>query len=844
VLPAQWAVFRALNLGAMAAHRLRTGLSVAGIALGVMLVFSALLFNESLTGSFADMERDLLGTSSIEVTAIGSGAFDAALVDRARALPGVAAAAPLLVNRAEVRGAHGRTEVLAVSYDDQLQRVAPPLKRTRALRKLSESAAVITTQRLLDDVGMAPDGTIRVVAYGVETPFAVVAVEGADVANQLYGGAFVGLPLQFGQRIFGEREMVSAILIRSPEVGDRLEELRRRLQDALGGGVRVIYPGQDLQELERSSEQIRALSVLLSTLTLLVSGYLMFNTLTMTVHERRRELATMLALGDRRHRVVLRLLVESMLIAVGGVLIGLPLGWAFGQYLSGTTPQYLQDAYGYRAQEAVSVWLVAAAAGAGLGTALLGALVPALTILRLPPVEGLRRRPPGERPSSRWAGAASLTAGLALASASGLGVRVAPDAAPLLLALITAGAALAAPAVFGSMLRLLSAALMRPSLGRGQGIASVVGAGLAQGRGRTVATISAATFALAMVVAAGTLTTGVQGTVGRFASKFRNVDLVVSASADPYSSLLSDQALGPRIAALPSVAAVHPHRSTFISWGGRRLLLVGLRPEEVRLLDLDFEGGPPAAALSGLAIGGMLISAQNAHRDHLAVGDRVTLRTPVGERAYPVAGVVDYWSWPEGAFMLSDTRYVDDFQQARVNAFDVQLVPGASAADAVREIRQLAPGFSITTGSDATRTVLDQESALFVPFFNIRNLLVVVAVLAVFNSMLIAVLQRTAELGVLRAIGLRPSQLGPALVLEAAGMVGIALAVGTAFGVLLYRIGIPLLAASTGLIVRWEITPGPLLLAVAAAACIAVLGSVYPARMASRLPVLEALAYE
>jgi putative ABC transport system permease protein len=843
-LAAHWVLFRSLNVGAITAHRLRTGLSVAGIALGVMLVFSALLFNGSLTDSFAETERDVRGAASIEVAAIGSGAFDAALVDRARGVPGVTVAAPLLVDRAEVRGPRGRAEVLAVSYDDQLRKLAPDLEQTRAVRDLPESAGVIVTRQLLDSVGLAADGTIRVVAYGVETPFAVVAVTSADVANHLYGGSFVGLPLRFGQRIFRERQEVSSILIRTPETGERLEALRRRLQDALGTGVRVIYPEQDVQELERSSEQVRAISVLFSTLTLLISAYLMFNTVTMTVHERRRELATLLVLGDRRHRVVLRLLTESALIGAAGVVVGLPLGWALGQYLSGTAPPYLQDAYGYRPYGVVSAWLVAAAAGAGIGTAVVGALMPILTVLRLPPVEGLRRLPQGERPTSRWAPAAFLAVGLAFAAAGAAGVGLAPQAAPLVLALVTTGGALAAPAAFASMLRLLSSGLMRPWLGRGTAVASVVGANLAEGRGRTVATISAATFSLAMVVAVGTLTTGVQDTVARYASKFRNLDLVVTASADPYASLLSDQALGPRIATVPSVAAVYPHRNTFISWGGRRVLLVGMMPDEVRQLDLDFDSGARAAALSGMAAGGMLISAQNARLDHLRPGDPVTLHTPAGDRTYQVAGVVEYWSWPEGAFIVSDTTFVSDFQEAQVNAFDVRLAAGASVSQAERDIRRLAPGVTVTTGADATQTVLDQESALFAPFFDIRNVLVAVAILAVFNSMMIAALQRTSEVGVLRAIGLRPDQLGRVFVLEAVGMLAIALAVGTAFGIVLYRIGIPLIAGSTGLTVRWEITPGPLLLAAGAAAGIAFLGSVYPAHMASRLSLLEALAYE
>lgn len=837
-------LFASVNLASIRAHPLRSGLSGAAIALGVMLVFASLLYDASLTGSFADMTRDLTGTASLEVSSAGGAPLDSSLVDRVRAVAGVRIAAPLLITPTHVRGPDGERQIVAIAFDGELDKLGPSMRQVRTVRPLSESEGIVVTPQLLQETGEAVDGTLRIVVNDIETPLVIEALEQGGVAAELNGGQFIGLPLSIAQRIFDERGQISTILVGTgPSAPSQVDDIERRLQSLLGDSIRVSSPADRVRELDQSSAQVRYAAAFFSALALLISAYLMFTTVTMMVLERRHELAMLLVLGDRRHRVLLRLLAEAALIGVGGIAVGLPLGWAISHLLFGA-PRYLQDAYGFRAQAIVPWWTIAAAAGAGLGTALLGALQPVLTLLGLPPVEALRRQPlvdAGRAPRRRTG---MLAAGIMLLVVGALGSALAPDLALLLICVLFAGGALAAPAGFDLLLRLFARPLMAPRWRRGQAIMSIVGASLPQGRGRSVATISAAALALAMVVTVGTLTTGVQSTIDRYGSKYTPVDLLATAGDDTYYSIPFDERLVSQASSLPGVAAAYPYRSTFVDWQDHHVLVSGWNVDELQLLNFDFDSGAPASAVDSLRRDGVLVSSSLARREHLVVGQTISVPTAVGGRTRRVAGVVEYWSWPEGAILVGDGAFVRDYRQSSVNAIELRISPGADRAAVARGLRRLAPGLIVQDGGTLRAQIVTGESALFTPFFRIRDVMVVVGVLAVFNTMLIAALQRTAELGVLRAIGAVAAQVAAVFVLEAAAMVVIALVVGVGFGILVYRLSIPLLEAISGLSVPWLITPGPVLVALGAAAMIWAAGSAYPARLASRRDVLDALAHE
>jgi putative ABC transport system permease protein len=295
------------------------------------------------------------------------------------------------------------------------------------------------------------------------------------------------------------------------------------------------------------------------------------------------------------------------------------------------------------------------------------------------------------------------------------------------------------------------------------------------------------------------------------------------------------------LATIPGVATVYPYNFTFISWHGRRVLLFG-GPNDPKS-HFDVVAGEPLDSMD--KTGGLVVSTQIATIDGVQVGDSVTLPTPSGDHTYRVATIEKSLSWTEGAMFLGEQAFTRDFQTTDVHEYWVELLPAATFSRVSSEVRsRLGAETVVQTGPEFAAMVNDINEAIQAPFVQMRNVGVLVAILAVFNTLLIAVLQRRREIGVLRAIGMQISQLRTSLILEASLMVLVALGAAAVLGTILQVLGLTFIAASTGLPIHWSWQPLGLLFGAASAIVIVAAGSLYPARQAGRVPVLEAIAYE
>lgn len=843
---AAWLLFRTLNLGYFGSHRTRNALSVLGIALGVMLIFGILILNVSLTSSYAQSRSDVQGAAQLEVTSNGTAGLDSSLVDRLQKQPGVRVVAPILVQGTQVRGPRGTVQATAFGFDkDSLKKLAAQVTEDRRVHVIHDQPGLVVPQQLLDRLGRFPDQTLTIVYRGRTTPLPVVAVVDADLGAQLNGGRFVGLPLKEAQRIFEEPRRVTSILLKaadpSPAAVDRL---RRTLTAQLGPGALVQPVSLSQQQLNHSTATIQTFSTFVSVVALLVGAYLVFNTMSVAAAERRREASTLLALGEAGRQLTVRFLAEAAVLGAAGTALGLAGGYLLGGYLVQQTPRYIEDAYTFTAVTVIPAWTFAVAAGTGVAAAVLAAVFPARSFLRVPPAEALRPQPLGEAPIDRRLQIGALAAGLVLTALGVAGSLVERSAGALFLAPVFAGFVLMTPALFTWSTRLAAAALIGSRLRVASGVTRLAGANLLQSPRRTVATLSATAFSLALVVTIGGTIANVQSSINGFADHFRRFDLYVSATDDTYVSVPVDPSAQEAIRSLAGVSDVYALRSTFVTWRDERIWLLGEDPAALRHLGLLFHGGDPESAVASLDGDGMLISTQLAALQGVGVGDRMDLQTPAGPRSFHVTGVIEELAWPEGTVMIGNGQFVDAFRQPAVNQVVVRLAPGASPAAARTAIHARMPDAAVLSGGELVDSIHQQQSAQFAPFVQVRNVAVVVAILTVFNSMLISVIQRLREIGVQRAMGVLASEVAASLVLEAVAMLTVALVAGVVLGSLMQALGIQFLATAAGLPVQWSFAAGPILEGAAAAAITVLAGSLYPARRASQVPVLEAIAYE
>jgi putative ABC transport system permease protein len=312
--------------------------------------------------------------------------------------------------------------------------------------------------------------------------------------------------------------------------------------------------------------------------------------------------------------------------------------------------------------------------------------------------------------------------------------------------------------------------------------------------------------------------------------------------------------LSRQVAAMPETRAVTPVRVLFldlpgIDSGQKQGIAKAYDPTVYGLMDgTPVKGATRGAALEGVAAGGVMIGMQYARLAGLEVGDRVTLRGPRGSRRAPVTGVLDGIGDFGGNEMQISLDTMRDVYGVTADAqLAVRARSDAAAGPLERRVEALMtreyPGLELASLADKKKEVSQQVSATFNMFNSIVAIAVIVSLLGVVNTLAMSVLERTREIGVLRALGssrwhVRRTMLAESLLICAAGAF-----CGVAAGVAIGAAWIPGFAqVMPGLTFHF---PGTTALGVGIAAILlGTLAAILPARRAARLKVIEALSYE
>lgn len=839
-------LFVVVNVASLVGHGLRTALSVVGVAAGTTMVAAVLILSGSLDTSYGDTITATGGGADLEVTTPASAGVPADLADRVSGIPGVRVAAPVLQQWATVRGAGGQQAVQVLGIDARFGAVAGSLAAKTRLVPARPAAGAAAPASLLAALGTRRGQSLTLLAGSAPVALPVTAqIEGAG--SGVFNGRFILLPLDLAQAVLGHPGRISSVeVVATDHAAGAVANLRRSLGAAVGPGLQVVTPSSVQAQLQATTQPLLASTSFFALLTLLVGAYLVYNTAAITAVERRREAAILLVVGEGRRSLLLRTVGEAAVIGVAGVACGLVAGVLLGQRLADSVPHFIEDAYGFVAKPQVPLAVLFVAALAGLVAAVGAALLGTAAVLRLPLAEALRPDAPGEPRGGPRRRAWVPLVGLALVGGGFAGSLLAPDGGLAFALLTLAGAVLAAPAALTAAVRLAAALLVRIGARVAAGVGVLTGAALVQGPGRAARTAGTVTFALALVMAVSALTGNVGQSIDRFLAGF-SFDLYVSASDSEYFTAPLDPAVVPAVAGLPGVEKVYPLRSLFVPWRSGRVWLIGDDPAEPSAVPLTYVEGSAAAAAAGYRGDGVVVSTQIARLDGVHVGDSITLDTPIGPRAFRVTGVIADWSYPQGVLAIGNDAFARDFLHPEVNELELGLRPGADPAAVRRAVeRALGDRFPLVvkTAAQVRQTANDDLSATFAPLLQMRDVVAVAAVLAMFNAMLVAVLQRRREIGVLHAIGALRSELSASVVLEAFVVAQVALLAGTALGTLIHFLGVQYTVSTTGSPLSWSFQAPGVGVAAGASLLAALAGSAYPAVQAARLPVLEAIRYE
>ncbi|MEN9935945.1 MAG: hypothetical protein RLZZ387_2524, partial [Chloroflexota bacterium] len=811
-------------------------------------VVSIDIANDSARRAFELSTETVAGRATHQIVG-GPTGLDEALYRELRVELGVRESAPLVEGYAAAPDHPGLTlHILGVDpLAESVVRSFAGGGDTPATFFLRPGAALLSAQTA-SAYGIANGAELTLRIGGrVERALVVGLLEPEDEAS---GRALDGLlivDIATAQEWFGKVGRLDRIDLTLPE-GPAGEDALRRVEGALPPGVQVETPERRTSAIQQMTAAFELNLTALSLLALVVGMFLIYNTITFSVVQRRAQIGTLRCLGVTRGQVFALVLGEALLVGLLGALAGLALGVVLGRGLVGLVTQTINDLYFAVTVREVAISPLPLLKGfaLGLGATLLAAAVPAAEATATQPRSVLRRSSYEDR--ARRLLPLAFAGGLALLGAGG-GLLALPSKDIILafsgLLLLTLGAAAVTPLCTLALMR-----LARPIMGGAFGLLGRMAArDVTASLSRTSVAVAALMIAVSVTIGVGLMVGSFRNTVVSWLDSTIRADVFVSAPSVSANRL--DQPLPPevveRLVSAPGVERARRYRSVTVPSEVGPLLTIALEVAPPDRAAFQWVGPEPPGVWEGYARGEVLVSEPLAYRHDLQVGDTLRVLTDRGEQALRVAGVFFDYGSDQGVAMLAFERYRELWDDPGVSSLGLYAAPGKDVDALVRELRDLAGG----VGEDgalleirSNRALRETSLAIFDRTFAITNVLQLLATIVAFVGILAALmalqLERARELGMLRANGLTPRQLW-GLVIGQTGLMGLAAGllaapVGVMMAtVLVYVINKRSFGWTLLFQLDWTLFGQALLVAVAAA----LLAGIYPAwRMGRTSPAL------
>jgi putative ABC transport system permease protein len=852
--------FNSLALRQLRTRPLRSVLTAFGVVLGVGMVFGVLLLVGTIRATFDEVIDSAWGETDLIVMGEGSGTMAEDTLDRIREVDGVREAAGMvggMFTRLEADGSPvtgNKGQMLIAGYETKGYQ--PYDFRLVEGRRIASGLEIMVEQNWARDRGFDVGDRVRVAGPTGRSELPIIGVFKLTSDLNVGGLGYAAMPLRAARRAFDQPRGWMQISIAATDRGE-VGALKRRVEQVVGSGANVQTPGEVSEQV---SEQLAGLNMVLyffSGVALFVGGFLILNSFNMTVLQRMRELGMLRTLGASRAMATGSVLTEALVIGAAGTALGLALGLGLASGLIS-----LMRSMGVPVGT-LDVTLSAAiiATVIGIVVTLLGAFWPAHRAGRVSPIRAVVGNPQVRGKASKrrlavalvlfvpglwfggsfWFGSASETGGVA--AYGGIVMTMA----------MFAGMAIAAPFFILPVIRWLALPIRRMLRAGGRLAAD----SLLSNPLRTAATAVALTIGLSVVVVNGSLSASFVGTIEDQVDKAFARDFTVQAQG-----FTIEQGGGPgvprsvqtAIEAMPETGTVAPMRAMplelpAVQSGSKQGIAIGVDPARQAKVDgTEFQGVSRSTAYAGLEHGGVLLGRGYAVRADLERGDTLELVGPAGRQRAKVVGIID----AIGAMAGMEIRLSLETMKRVYGSYQpAELAVEARSADARPALeKKIAavldrsyPNLEMQSATDAKREVSEEINRTFNMFNAIVIVAIIVSLLGVINTLAMSMIERTREIGVLRALGasrwqVRSTMLEESLMITIAGsMTGVA--AGTLIGFTWLR-GVD--EVMPGMTFHF---PAPVVAGVAIAAVVlGVIAAIIPARRAARLKVIEALAYE
>jgi putative ABC transport system permease protein len=626
---------------------------------------------------------------------------------------------------------------------------------------------------------------------------------------------------------------------------------RAQIESLLPQGVRIQPISARTGSTKRMTAAFRLNLTALSLLALVVGMFLIYNTMTFSVVQRRSLFGILRSLGVTRREVVVLVLGEALVAGSIGALLGLALGVAMGRSAMQMVTQTINDLYFVLTVRGAEIPLVSLAKGAVLGVVatVAASMPPAREAATVAPRDALSRSVLETK--ARRASMIAAVAGLILILAG-----VAILALPTQSLTVSFGGTFLVVLAFACLTPLVTKRMMdavAPVLGRVLGtLGRMAPRGVSRSLSRTAIAVAALMVAMSVTIGISLMIGSFRQTVVVWLTDALQGDLVVSGPS--VSGLRDVTPLDPRSESIvrqhPGVTRVDLLRSATVdSPAGPIEVEAGSSPDYgYGLRYLAARGSREATWDAVRESGAVIVSEPLANRLDLSLSDGLTMYTDEGLRTFPVVGVYYDYASTEGTAIMSLSSYRDSWDDQTVTALVVQLGPDVNPDQVAWKLEsELAPvqRLFVRPNQAIRRAALAIFDRTFAITGALQLLATVVAFVGILSALLALQLEKQREFGILRAVGLT-IQGWRALILLETGLMGVvagllSIPAGMVLALILVYV---INRRSFGWTLQMVVSAEPFLQAIAISLLAALLAGIYPALRMSRVAPADALRYE
>ncbi len=847
----------AVTLKSLWAHKLRLGLTALAVVLGVGFISGTFVYTDTIGKAFDGIFEDAFQGVDIVVSAdselqFGEGIYlPESEILQLRDVEGVDDLIPflqglgivILDKAGEPIGGQGPPQFAFSFMETDLETGGFNLREGAYPEGPGE--VVIDAQTVADNNFVIGDSVSVVAPTGPARPYTLVGIAGFGDLDNLGGATSALFDLRTVQVLLErEGQLTGASIQVSPGAG--VDDVITRLEPVLPDGARAIS-GQTAAEEQAVAIQeglafFNTFLLSFGAIALFVGTFTIANTFRIIVTQRTKELALLRALGASARQVNQMVLIEAFVIGVLASIAGIAVGFglalllkigleAFGIALP-TAPATLQP-------RTIVVALVV-----GVGVTLISAFLPARRASRVPPIAALREdlvAPPRKALTTRAIVGSAVTAfGLAVLF---FGLFVSLEVGPPAILYVGTGAGI----VFIGV-SLLSPLIARP-------VARLIGwpfarlynlpGKLAQENAiraprRTSATAAALMIGVTLITLASVMAASIRGTIDDIIGSGIEADVIIRANNDfdPTASFTPELAV--RAAEDPSVHEVSRQQTGVALFNETESFVIGIESNYPDFFPVDDSMGSLTPGP-----GEVVIDQAIADSNQLPVGSELQLLfEATGSQSFTVVGTASGDTWTD-VIAISQAEWINNYGIESDTQVFVRASPGFSPEEVETRLTVLAedvPTAQVQTFEELSSDVERQINQLLNLITGLLALAVIIALIGVTNTMTLSVFERTREIGLLRAVGLSRRQTRRMIRSEASIIAVFGAVLGVVIG--LFFAWAILQALSDEGFSAFVVPVGTLALWIVVTGLLGIVFAIFPAWRASRLDILEAIAYE